>query len=166
MIALRKLIQCLIVYRVLSHKYLVCSDRKAEGQVTLSEVRVREAEAQRGSINILGTASHRRRLDVPGLPASFCPTGDAIILQLHHIFPGSWVWRGSHVTMRQCPFPCVKRTGTYLTGQHTHLFVHSFVQFSRSVMSSSLRPHEPQHARPPYLSPTSRVYPNPCPLSR
>ena len=40
------------------------------------------------------------------------------------------------------------------------------VQFSRSVMSDSLRPHEPQHARPPYPSPTPGVYPNPCPLSQ
>ena len=42
----------------------------------------------------------------------------------------------------------------------------SSVQFSRSVMSDSLQPHEPQHARPPCPSPTPRVYPNPCPLSR
>ena len=40
------------------------------------------------------------------------------------------------------------------------------VQFSRSVMSNSLQPHEPQHARPPCPSPTPRVYLNPCPLSR
>ena len=33
-------------------------------------------------------------------------------------------------------------------------------------MSDSLRPHEPQHARPPCPSPTPRVYPNPCPSSR
>ena len=39
------------------------------------------------------------------------------------------------------------------------------VQFSRSVVSNSLRPHEPQHARPPCPSPTPRVHPNPCPLS-
>ena len=39
------------------------------------------------------------------------------------------------------------------------------VQFSRSVVSNSLRPHEPQHARPPCPS-TPRVHPNPCPLSR
>ena len=39
------------------------------------------------------------------------------------------------------------------------------VQFSRSVMSDSLWPHEPQHARPPCLSPTPWVHPNPCPLS-
>ena len=32
-------------------------------------------------------------------------------------------------------------------------------------MSDSLRPHEPQHARPPCPSPTAGVYPNPCPLS-
>ena len=40
------------------------------------------------------------------------------------------------------------------------------IQFSRSVMSNSLWPHEPQHARPPCPSPTPGVHPNPCPLSR
>ena len=40
------------------------------------------------------------------------------------------------------------------------------VQFSHSVMSDSLWPHEPQHARPPCPSLTLRVYPNPCSLSR
>ena len=40
------------------------------------------------------------------------------------------------------------------------------VQFSRSVMSDSLWPHESQHARPPCPSPTPRVYSNPCPLSQ
>ena len=30
----------------------------------------------------------------------------------------------------------------------------------------SLRPHESQQARPPCPSPTARVHPNPCPLSR
>ena len=42
----------------------------------------------------------------------------------------------------------------------------SSVQFSRSVVSDSLWPHEPQHARPPCPSPTARVYPNLCPWSR
>ena len=40
------------------------------------------------------------------------------------------------------------------------------VQFSRSVVSDSLRPHEPQHAKPPCPSPTPGVHPNPCPSSR
>ena len=39
-------------------------------------------------------------------------------------------------------------------------------QISRSVMSDSLWPHEPQHAKPPCPSPTPEVYPNPYPLSR
>jgi len=39
-------------------------------------------------------------------------------------------------------------------------------QFSRSVVSDSLQPHEPQHARPPCPPPTPRVYPNSCPLSQ
>ena len=39
-------------------------------------------------------------------------------------------------------------------------------QFSRSVMSDSLRPHEPQHARPSCPSPIPGVYPNSCPLSQ
>ena len=41
----------------------------------------------------------------------------------------------------------------------------SSVQFSRTLVSDSLPPHEPQHTRPPYPSPTPRVHPNPCPLS-
>ena len=39
-------------------------------------------------------------------------------------------------------------------------------QISRSVMSDSLWPHEPQHTRPPCPSPTPEVYPNPYPLSQ
>ena len=40
------------------------------------------------------------------------------------------------------------------------------VQFSRSVVSDSLRPHESQHTRPPYPSPTLGVYSNSCPSSQ
>ena len=46
----------------------------------------------------------------------------------------------------------------YLLGQS--------VQFSPSVLSNSLWPHESQHARPPCPSPTPGVYLNSCPLSR
>ena len=52
---------------------------------------------------------------------------------------------------------------------HSHLifaFVRfSSVQFSHSVMSDSLRPHESQHARPPCPSPTPGVHSNSCPSS-
>ena len=40
------------------------------------------------------------------------------------------------------------------------------VQFSRSVVSDSLRPHESQHTRPPCPSPTPGVHANSCPSSR
>ena len=40
------------------------------------------------------------------------------------------------------------------------------VQFSRSVMSDSLWPHESQHTRPPCPSPTLGVYSNSCPSSQ
>ena len=42
----------------------------------------------------------------------------------------------------------------------------SSVQFSRSVVSDSLRPHESQHARPPCPSPTPRVHSDSCPSSQ
>ena len=42
----------------------------------------------------------------------------------------------------------------------------SSVQFSRSVVSDSLWPHESQHARPPGPSQTPRDYSNSCPSSR
>ena len=51
----------------------------------------------------------------------------------------------------------------------TSLYVQRYgvlVQFIRSVVSDSLRPHELQHARPPCPSPTPGVHPYPCPLSR
>ena len=39
------------------------------------------------------------------------------------------------------------------------------IQFSCSIVSNSLWHHGLQHSRPPCPSPTSRVYPNSCPLS-
>ena len=42
----------------------------------------------------------------------------------------------------------------------------SSVQFSRSVVSNSLWPHESQHARPPCLSPAPGVHSDSCPSSR
>ena len=46
-----------------------------------------------------------------------------------------------------------------------NLFRFSSVQFSRSVMSNSLRPHELQHARPPCPSPTPGVHSDSRPSS-
>ena len=43
--------------------------------------------------------------------------------------------------------------------------IETSAQFSCSVVSDSLQPHELQHARPSCPSATPRVHPNPCPLS-
>jgi len=65
----------------------------------------------------------------------------------------------------------IKNPGKKIT-EHTVLIpvvyaqTFSSVQFSRSVMSNSLRPHGLQHTRPPCPSPTPRVYSNSCPLSQ
>ena len=56
-----------------------------------------------------------------------------------------------------CVYVCVKLDLVTLKS----LLVH----FSRSVVSNSLWPHEPQHARPPCPSPTHEAHPNPCALS-
>ena len=45
------------------------------------------------------------------------------------------------------------------------VLMHS-VQFSLSVVSNSLQPHESQEARPPCPSPTPGVHSNSCPSSR
>ena len=49
---------------------------------------------------------------------------------------------------------------------HKMVVQFSSVQFSHSVVSDCLQPHEPQHARPPCPSPAPGVYPNSCPLSQ
>ena len=79
---------------------------------------------------------------------------------LHYFFiaGGNWAWnKGKN------QFVSHFQVSNGENNDH-HLF--SSVQFSRLVVSDSLRPHEPQHARPPCPPPTPVVYPNPCPLSR
>ena len=49
-------------------------------------------------------------------------------------------------------------------GQRLKPFIHS-VQFSHSVVSDFLQPHESQPTRPPCPSPTPRVHSNSCPSS-
>ena len=74
--------------------------------------------------------------------------------------------RGIHRLSIQ--WPCLNST-TFLHCTRKMIVSVSFfssVQFSRSVVSDSLRPHELQHARLPWSSPTPGVYSNSRPLSR
>ena len=56
--------------------------------------------------------------------------------------------------------------GLTLKKQIGFYLIFSSVQFSRSVVSDSLRPHKSQHARPPCPSPTPGVHPESCPSSQ
>ena len=85
----------------------------------------------------------------------------------------SCVWL--FATPMDCSMPGfhgVTRSQTWLSNWTTTTLVTFFVslriqvQFSRSVVSDSLRPHESQHARPPCPSPTPGVHSDSCPLSQ
>ena len=65
-----------------------------------------------------------------------------------------WLFVTPWTVTRQAPLSMGLNTG-----------VGSF-QFSHSVVSDSLRPHELQHARPPGPSSTPGVHPNSCPSSQ
>ena len=73
---------------------------------------------------------------------------------------GEWI----HVIHLAESLCCSPKTITTLLIGYSVQF--SSVQFSRSVVSDSLRPHESQHARPPCPAPTPRVYSNTSPSSR
>ena len=70
-----------------------------------------------------------------------------------------WTTREYH-TVHWSPHSCYTHLETFVYVNHVS------VQFSRSVVSDSLRPHEMQHTRPSCPSPTPGVHPNPCPLSQ
>ena len=65
-------------------------------------------------------------------------------------------------------FSLVSRRQIYsYTDIYIYIYIYiSSVQFSHSVVSDSLRPHESQHTRPPCPSPTPGVHSDSRPLSR
>ena len=65
-----------------------------------------------------------------------------------------------------CPFPGDLPGRQVLYHWVTREAQFCLIQFSHSVVSDSLRPHESQHTRPPCPSPTPGVYSNSCPSSR
>ena len=80
------------------------------------------------------------------------------LLQLHSS-KASILWRSAFFTI-QLSHPYMT------TGKTIALTQFSSVQFSCSVVSDSLRPHESQHARPPCSSPSPGVHSDSCPSSQ
>ena len=79
----------------------------------------------------------------------------------HFLHQGIFLTQGSnlHLLLWQADSLLLSHLGSPYTSI-------SSVQFSRSVVSDSLRPHGLHHTRPPCLSPTPRAYSNLCPSSR
>ena len=91
---------------------------------------------------------------------------DSIVLaQVRQLFNTSPVFSLHKSSKTLAEMPCLHRHGRLPSCCSSTLSVQS-VQFSCSVVSDSLRPHEFQHARPPCPSPTPTVYSNSCPSSR
>ena len=65
-----------------------------------------------------------------------------------------------------CTAKGISHTCIYYSSNLFPFRLFSSVQFSRSVVSDSLRPHESHHARPPCPSQTPGVHSNSCPLSQ
>ena len=75
--------------------------------------------------------------------------------------PPSDIWKSS---LRRGKIAMESRNGG-VRGDHV-FNISASVQFSHSVVSNSLRPHELQDSRPPCPSPTPGVHPNSCASSR
>ena len=75
--------------------------------------------------------------------------------------PGLLHWRQTLYCLCHQGSPCCKLSCTQIS-----LCPDSSVQFSRSVVSDSLWPHESQHTRPPCPSPTPGVHSDSCPSSQ
>ena len=73
-----------------------------------------------------------------------------------------------HVTRKKVPSPGGQNPGRRSLGRAVHALCPqcTSVRFRRSVVSDSLRPHGPQHARPPCPSPSPGVCSNSCPSRR
>ena len=92
-------------------------------------------------------------------------------LQYPVLFPLLLQWQKCFFYKNQAPhigvplaFLTVSIPFTVPLASFSDYYQFSSVQFSHSVMSDPLWPHEPQHTRPLCPSPTPGVHPNPCPL--
>jgi len=80
------------------------------------------------------------------------------------------LWQKAKRNQRASWWKWMRSLKSWLKTQHSKNYDHGIqshsVQFSRSVMSDSLQPHESQHARPPCPSPSPRVHSDSRPSSQ
>ena len=95
---------------------------------------------------------------LPCHPHQLCPTDFLLSESINYLH----CFLFTHSSLGKALFPSLLVPEELLLGW----LQFSSVQFSCSVVSDSLRPHESQHAQPPCPSPTPGVYSNSCPSSR
>ena len=81
----------------------------------------------------------------------------------HHRSKASILWHSAFFTV-QLSHPYRTTGETIIFTAHLPCIQFSSVHFSCSVVSDSLRTHEPQHARPPCPSPNPGIHSNPIEL--
>ena len=81
---------------------------------------------------------------------------DSLRLQFLSYLLIVWTWESHIISLMFC----------LLNWKASKIIIQKVIQFSHSVVSDSLWPHGPQHARRPCPSPNPEVYPPSCPLSR
>ena len=107
------------------------------------------------------TLCDRMNCSLPGPSVRGDSPGKNTGVGCHALLQGIFPTQGSNPGLPHC-----RRILYHLSHQGSPNWCISSIQFSHSVVFSSLRPHGLQHTRPPCPSPTPRVYPNSCPLSR
>ena len=85
------------------------------------------------------------------------------LFQTLHLVHKVWSWPRYQTCISWVS--CIA-SGFFTTEPPGKPLIFESVQFSPSVVSESLRPHESQHARPPCPSPTPRVHSNSNPSSQ
>ena len=100
------------------------------------------------------TAAHQTSLSTANSQSSLK------LMSIESVMPSNHLILCCHLLLPPSIFPSIR-----VFSNESVLCIRSD-QISHLVVSNSLRPHEPQHTRPPCPSPTPGVYPNSCPLSQ
>ena len=116
---------------------------------------------------MVSSAYLRLLIFLPVILIPACASSSPAFLMMYSAYKLNKHWvRIEYISRKSDGFLFWTNSGLLLDSQN-HLECNiSSVQFSHSVMSDSLTPHESQHARPPCPSPTPRVHSESHPLSQ